>query len=40
VANAIELAKLVRAHIVTYGKMTAEKLEALPALWAKEAILV
>ena len=40
VVNAIERAELVRAHIVTCGKMTAEMLEALPAPWAREAILV
>jgi hypothetical protein len=40
VGNAIERAELVRAHTVTCGKMPAEMLEPLPALWAREAILV
>ena len=31
VGNAVKRAELVRAHIVTRGKMTAEMLEALPA---------
>ena len=40
VGNAVERAELVRAHIVTRGKMTAEMLEVLPAPWATEAITI
>jgi hypothetical protein len=40
VGNAVESAELVRAYMVTRGKMTAEMLEVLPALWAREAITI
>lgn len=36
--NSVESAELVRAHIVTRGKVTAEMLEAFTAPWAWEAI--
>ena len=38
VRNSVESAELVRAHIVTRGKVTAEMLEAFTAPWAWEAI--
>ena len=38
--NAIQLAELVRPHIVSRGEMTAEVLEAVPALGARETLLV
>src|SRR5579872_3151177 len=40
VGNTVQRAELVRAHIVTCGKMTAEMLEALPAPRATEPLTV
>jgi hypothetical protein len=38
VRNTVERAKLVRAHLVTCSKVSAEMLEALPASGAQEAL--
>ncbi len=38
--NTVERAKLIGAHLVSRGKMTAEVLEALAAPWAKQALAI
>ncbi len=38
--NTVERAKLIGAHFVSRGKMTAEVLEALAASWAEQALAI